>query len=654
MEYCNNTTAEVPVSNHTIMEYCNNITLQVPDLPLDPFPKYFLGIIIVLLVIVTIAGNIMTITAYIIDKQLKTVYNTYIFNLAITDLFIGLTSMPFWGYYTIRDFHWYLGRSFCKVWLVAVYTLRLESVFMIVLLSYDRLLLIRFRHRYENKVTMTRTIVKIIITWIVAFAVYGLTIIWWDIWFGCTILGNYVCDVEFARNSKYTKITSIAEFFLSFKALLIINGVLYRKIRRLISKNVKVGNEIEGLTENDTDDTLAEPPKVAQSSDLNEKENTNEPLENKQDVCITDDKETISEVTEQNVSGVAINETVTDDDGKTLSVDDIEEGNKKETGLANDKVDLNNKDHSSIEDSGSVSNTEKEETKHDEEKVHMVGDSNVSATKNVKDAKRQSDGESPLIAERKRKCISLDKTHVRSKSDTTDAEPSEIMKSVMKVMEKHGSGILLEHDLVTDGESYVSNDAEIVDDSGINESATATDSEEILETAKPRNDLAGSLRRKISDYASRVLYKRQSGETVGLEKLKDNETYEERNIDLAIAEKERQDAAMAKRKASTQSAISSRIRYNTKAARFLAMLVVVFFVCWAPYTIGTIIKTFCKECDNKIAYEVLTWLLWMKSTINPFLYAYNSSRYRHNFIRFLSGCCRTLFKLCSGLKIKGR
>ena len=637
------------------MGNCNNTTLlQVPDLPLDPVPRHLLGIIIGLLVIVIVAGNIMTITAYIIDKQLKTVYNTYIFNLAITDLFTGLISMPFRAYYMVSEFRWCLGSSLCKFWLAVSYTLRLESVFIMVLLSYDRLLLIRFGHRYENKVTMKRTIIKIIMTWIVAFAVYGPAIIGWDICSGCTILEKDVCDVEFAQNLDYViYATIILELFLPLKGLLIINGLLHYKNRRLTSKTVKVGNEIEGFTENDTDDTLAEPSEDAHPS-MNETESTNEPSENKQDVCITDGKETVSEVTEQNVSGAAINETVIDDDGKTVSVDDIEEGNKKETSLANDKVDLNNKDHSSIEDSGSLSNTEKEETKHDEEKVHMAGDSNVSTTKNVKDAKRQSDGESPLIAERKRKCISLDKTHVRSKSDTTDAEPSEIMKSVMKVMEKHGSGILLDHDLVTDGQSYVSNDAEIVDDSGINESATATDSEEILETAKPRNDLAGSLRRKISDYASRVLYKRQSGETVGLEKLKDNETYEERNIDLAIAEKERQDAAMAKRKASTQSAISSRIRYNTKAARFLAMLVVVFFVCWAPYTIGTIIKTFCKECDNKIAYEVLTWLLWMKSAINPFLYAYNSSRYRHNFIRFLSGCCRTLFKLCSGLKSKGR
>lgn len=637
MNTTNNTTPFT--TNNTTPFYNGRNTAQDQELPQDL--QILFGIVIALLVIFTIAGNIMTITAYIVDKQLKTIYNTYIFNLAITDLFIGLLCMSFWSHHTVIGFSWELGSIFCKFWLVAHFTLYLESGFMILLLSYDRLLLIRFGHRYENKVTMKRTIVKIIITWIVSFALYGPSIIEWEICSDCTKMKNDECDVEFAQDPVYTKTIAVIEFVLSFKGLLIINSLLYYKFRRLISKNVKAENEVERLTENDTDDTLAEPSEVAHSSHLNEKEIMNEPSESEQEVRITAGKETKSEATEQNVSGAAVNKTVTDDDGKTLSTDEKEEGNKEETVLADNKINLNDKHQSSSDGSKSVSNTQKEETKEDDEKINTAGDSNIPATKNSKGAKRQSDGESPLTAERKRKIVSVAKTHVRSKSDTADAEPSEIMKSVMKVMEKHGSGILLEPDLITDGQSYFNNDAEIiVDDSGINESATANDNEEILETGKPSGDLAGSLRRKISDYASRVLYKRQSGETVGLEKLKDNETYEERNIDLAIAEKERQDAALAKRKASTQSTVSSGIRRNTKAARFLAMLVVVFFVCWAPYTIATIMKAFDKECVNKTVYEVLTWVLWMKSAINPCLYAYNSSRYRHNFLRFLSGCCR--------------
>jgi len=82
-----------------------------------------------------------------------------------------------------------------------------------------------------------------------------------------------------------------------------------------------------------------------------------------------------------------------------------------------------------------------------------------------------------------------------------------------------------------------------------------------------------------------------------------------------------------------------------KAAKFLAMLVVAFLVFWAPYTITTIIISFCEECVNASLYEFFNFVLWMKSTVNPFLYAYNSPRYRKHFKTFLTLDGR-LFKTC--------
>ena len=83
----------------------------------------------------------------------------------------------------------------------------------------------------------------------------------------------------------------------------------------------------------------------------------------------------------------------------------------------------------------------------------------------------------------------------------------------------------------------------------------------------------------------------------------------------------------------------------TKAAKFLAMLVVAFLIFWAPYTITTIIISFCEDCVNKSLYEFFNFVLWMKSTVNPFLYAYNSPRYRKHFKTFLTLNGR-LFKTC--------
>jgi hypothetical protein len=84
----------------------------------------------------------------------------------------------------------------------------------------------------------------------------------------------------------------------------------------------------------------------------------------------------------------------------------------------------------------------------------------------------------------------------------------------------------------------------------------------------------------------------------------------------------------------------SRFKRDAKAARFLAILVLVFLACWAPYTITTIVISFCgNECVNTSFYESMNWMLWSKSAINPFLYAINSSRYRFHFKKYIF-CCK--------------
>ena len=75
---------------------------------------------------------------------------------------------------------------------------------------------------------------------------------------------------------------------------------------------------------------------------------------------------------------------------------------------------------------------------------------------------------------------------------------------------------------------------------------------------------------------------------------------------------------------------------QAKAAKFLAMLVGAFLFFWAPYIITTMAISFCDECINTSLYEFFNWLLWMKSAVNPFLYAYNSPRYRAHFQRYLT------------------
>ncbi|KAH3853969.1 histamine H3 receptor-like [Dreissena polymorpha] len=100
-------------------------------------------------------------------------------------------------------------------------------------------------------------------------------------------------------------------------------------------------------------------------------------------------------------------------------------------------------------------------------------------------------------------------------------------------------------------------------------------------------------------------------------------------------------------RAATAAPMPSVSRRHRKAAKFLAMLVVAFFLSWAPYSITTVLISFCDDCVNTSLYQFFTVLLWMKSAVNPFLYAFNSRRYWMHFRRYLS-CNGRLHLSCNG------
>ncbi|NXN07787.1 HRH3 protein, partial [Indicator maculatus] len=64
-----------------------------------------------------------------------------------------------------------------------------------------------------------------------------------------------------------------------------------------------------------------------------------------------------------------------------------------------------------------------------------------------------------------------------------------------------------------------------------------------------------------------------------------------------------------------------RLRRHRRMAKCLAVLVSVFAICWAPYTLLMITRGACQgTCVPSSLYEMTLWLLWLNSSLNPFLY----------------------------------
>jgi len=77
---------------------------------------------------------------------------------------------------------------------------------------------------------------------------------------------------------------------------------------------------------------------------------------------------------------------------------------------------------------------------------------------------------------------------------------------------------------------------------------------------------------------------------------------------------------------------------DKKSARSLSILIVVFLITWAPFEICSFVNPICNFCIPDSAFDVVFWLLWLNSTINPILYPFLQKRFRVAFQRLVCEC----------------
>ncbi|XP_075445156.1 histamine H3 receptor-like [Ascaphus truei] len=66
-----------------------------------------------------------------------------------------------------------------------------------------------------------------------------------------------------------------------------------------------------------------------------------------------------------------------------------------------------------------------------------------------------------------------------------------------------------------------------------------------------------------------------------------------------------------------------KLSRDKKVAKSLTILVCIFGVCWAPYTFLQYIRAACNDyCIDAFGYwyELVSWLLWINSSVNPVIY----------------------------------
>lgn len=186
-----------------------------------------------LLGIAIIITNLFVLVTHISKKKTshKNV-DIYVFYLAIADCLVGLFILFLtfiWGILSFPD----VPRMICHIWVIMQHFSILFSALVIILLSYDRLKLVRTPLIYHRKQTHARIHSYVLWSGSVCFlyclAIYSVYLLFPDDTANGAI-DVEICIPELLKNGTYLAIVSILDFFIPFTVLLFINIGFYWKL----------------------------------------------------------------------------------------------------------------------------------------------------------------------------------------------------------------------------------------------------------------------------------------------------------------------------------------------------------------------------------------------------------------------------------------
>ncbi|KAL0608588.1 Alpha-1B adrenergic receptor [Plecturocebus cupreus] len=212
-----------------------NQTSSNSTLPqLDVTRAISVGLVLGAFILFAIVGNILVILSVACNRHLRTPTNYFIVNLAMADLLLSFTVLPFSAALEVLGY-WVLGRIFCDIWAAVDVLCCTASILSLCAISIDRYIGVRYSLQYPTLVTRRKAILALLSVWVLSTVISIGPLLGWK-----EPAPNDDKECGVTEEPFYALFSSLGSFYIPLAVILVMYCRVYIVAKRT-TKNLEAG-----------------------------------------------------------------------------------------------------------------------------------------------------------------------------------------------------------------------------------------------------------------------------------------------------------------------------------------------------------------------------------------------------------------------------
>ncbi|XP_012578176.1 PREDICTED: histamine H2 receptor isoform X1 [Condylura cristata] len=197
--------------------------------------KITVSVVLTVLILITIAGNVVVCLAVGLNRRLRSLTNCFIVSLAVTDLLLGLLVLPFSAFYQLSC-RWSFGKVFCDIYTSLDVMLCTASILNLFMISLDRYCAVTDPLRYPVLITPLRVAVSLVLIWVISITLSFLSIhLGWNSRNETSMVTHTVPKCKVQVNLVYGLVDGLVTFYLP----LLVMCITYYRIFKIARDQAK-------------------------------------------------------------------------------------------------------------------------------------------------------------------------------------------------------------------------------------------------------------------------------------------------------------------------------------------------------------------------------------------------------------------------------